>query len=384
MDATATGQGREGSPYDGSSTGSDSSGSEAVEEPMAGADDRPDDRSDANGHGGLLSPVSLALDVLSGGVRLVRELPETAARLPVRGLNLALTLTEKVQRQASTIQHRGTQVLDLIAALRGGRDDALDVDEALARAREQAPDYGVTATVADLTERAAQRVEDAAGRVSGLGTQPDVAEPGAAEPAAPRRSSRPTKAPGKPTTKRSATGPRQPAKRARTRPQLAPDAVDAGAPGAASEVAARAERAAESDRVIPGDQLSAAELPLSDFDQLSIGSLRSRLPRLDRDQLVQLLAYERAHADRLQVVTMIENRIAKVEHDAGGAGGAQPAAARPRKATAKKAAAKPAKPAKKAASATPGGTDLDQPVAAPDETSAQEAAEDFGSNSPHP
>jgi hypothetical protein len=348
---------------------------------MAGADDRPADRSDANGHGGLLSPVSLALDVLSGGVRLVRELPETAARLPVRGLNLALTLTEKVQRQASTIQHRGTQVLDLIAALRGGRDDALDVDEALARAREQAPDYGVTATVADLTERAAQRVEDAAGRVSGLGTPADAAEPGSAEPAAPRRSSRATKAPGKPTTKRSAAGPRQPAKRARTRPQLASDAVDAGAPGAATEVAARAEQAAESDRVIPGDQLSAAELPLTDFDQLSIGTLRSRLPRLDRDQLVQLLAYERAHADRLQVVTMIENRIAKVEHDAGGT---QPATARPRKATAKKAAAKPAKRAKKAASATPGGTDLDRPVAAPDETSAQEAAEDFGSNSPHP
>jgi hypothetical protein len=345
---------------------------------MTGAD--RGDHTDENGHGGLLSPVSLALGVLSGGIRFARELPETAAKLPVRGLNLALTLTEKAQHEAASIQHRGMQLLDLLSALRGGQDDVADVDAALARARANIPDPGVPATVADLTERAAQRTGD---------------EPGSAEPAATgRRGVGPAKAAAKPTTKRPAAGPRQPAKRAGSRPDLTAAAVDAGAPGAASDVAARAEEEVTGEHVAVGAELSAAELPLTDFDQLSIGSLRSRLPRLGRDELVQLLSYERAHARRLQVVTMIENRIAKVEHDAAGA--TTPPRKTARKAPAKKAAS-PSTLAGTggsgtavtgtgagAAEAEPGGSAPDEPVTAPDADAAQDAAEDFGSNSPHP
>lgn len=70
------------------------------------------------------------------------------------------------------------------------------------------------------------------------------------------------------------------------------------------------------DEATPGATLSHDELPLDDYDHMTLGSLRARLPRLDAVALVQLLDYERAHAHRLPVLTMLENRIAKLGKDA--------------------------------------------------------------------
>jgi hypothetical protein len=61
-----------------------------------------------------------------------------------------------------------------------------------------------------------------------------------------------------------------------------------------------------------GGLKSAADLPLADFDHMSAPQLRGRLRRLDRVQLVQLLDYERAHADRVGIVLLLENRLAKL------------------------------------------------------------------------
>jgi hypothetical protein len=61
-----------------------------------------------------------------------------------------------------------------------------------------------------------------------------------------------------------------------------------------------------------GGLKSAADLPLEDFDHMSAPQLRGRLRRLDRVQLVQLLDYERAHADRVGIVLLLENRLAKL------------------------------------------------------------------------
>jgi len=72
------------------------------------------------------------------------------------------------------------------------------------------------------------------------------------------------------------------------------------------------------------------ELPLPDYDHMTLGSLRGRLRSLDVAQLVQLRDYEKAHADRLPVITMLDNRIAKLATDASampspGAAGARTA-----------------------------------------------------------
>jgi len=54
-------------------------------------------------------------------------------------------------------------------------------------------------------------------------------------------------------------------------------------------------------------------LPVPNYDELSIASLRARLRALDAAQVRGLLDYERAHACRANVITMFERRIAKLE-----------------------------------------------------------------------
>jgi hypothetical protein len=63
----------------------------------------------------------------------------------------------------------------------------------------------------------------------------------------------------------------------------------------------------------PGATLAHDDLPLADYDHLTLGSLRARLPKLDLVALVQIRDYERTHANRLPVLTMLDNRIAKVQ-----------------------------------------------------------------------
>jgi hypothetical protein len=57
------------------------------------------------------------------------------------------------------------------------------------------------------------------------------------------------------------------------------------------------------------------DVPLPNYDELSIASLRARLRNLDAAQVKQLAEYERAHAARADVITMFERRIAKLEAD---------------------------------------------------------------------
>ena len=56
----------------------------------------------------------------------------------------------------------------------------------------------------------------------------------------------------------------------------------------------------------------AGELPLANYDDLSIASLRARLRNLSAEQLTQLIDYEKGHAARPDVITMFERRIAKL------------------------------------------------------------------------
>jgi len=70
------------------------------------------------------------------------------------------------------------------------------------------------------------------------------------------------------------------------------------------------------------------ELPLPDFDHLPLGSLEGRIRSLDADGLTALLAYERAHGDRLPVTNLLERRLEAVRGGAELSGGS-PLAATP-------------------------------------------------------
>jgi hypothetical protein len=63
------------------------------------------------------------------------------------------------------------------------------------------------------------------------------------------------------------------------------------------------------------------DLPLTDYDHLPVGSLTSRIRTLDHADLTTLLAYEKAHANRFQVVTVMESRLAGLQEGAQPSGG---------------------------------------------------------------
>lgn len=92
-------------------------------------------------------------------------------------------------------------------------------------------------------------------------------------------------------------------------------ATDGEEPNPLGIPAAALETEPAEDTVVDRD-----ELPLPDYDHLTLASLRGRMRSLDLDALGQIRDYERTHAHRLPILTMIENRIAKLS-----AGEAQPA-----------------------------------------------------------
>lgn len=63
------------------------------------------------------------------------------------------------------------------------------------------------------------------------------------------------------------------------------------------------------------------ELPLPDYDHLPQGALESRVRTLDADGVETLLAYERAHGDRLPVVNVLEQRLEQLRAGAEPTGG---------------------------------------------------------------
>jgi hypothetical protein len=71
------------------------------------------------------------------------------------------------------------------------------------------------------------------------------------------------------------------------------------------------------------------ELPLPDYDQLPTGTIESRARTLDADGVERLLSHERRHADRVQVVQMLEHRLDALRRGDAEPSGGDPAAPTP-------------------------------------------------------
>jgi hypothetical protein len=67
---------------------------------------------------------------------------------------------------------------------------------------------------------------------------------------------------------------------------------------------------------------------MPDYDHLPVGSLISRIRTLDATGLQSLLDYEKGHANRIQVVSAMQNRLSSLQNGAQPSGG-DPAAATP-------------------------------------------------------
>jgi hypothetical protein len=284
------------------------------------------------------TPVAAALGLVPAVLAGVRRLPGRAVQLPVLAVGSALAGLDAARREYDDLAARGER---LVARLRGTSFDELEdrVEDSLqgtpfARPYDAVEDAledagaAVSGTVSNLTGRVAKRTArtaDTAGKAAektAKKTAKAAAQAGDAATAASRKATGPSagKAAGKTAGK---------AQQARDAGQdELPEAEQPKGeptPQATQPDTTRIDTAATPDVVETVEQVSARtdapavlahdDLPLPDYDHMTLGSLRGRLRSLTVEQLVQVRDYEKAHADRLPVVTMLDNRIAKLATD---------------------------------------------------------------------
>lgn len=71
------------------------------------------------------------------------------------------------------------------------------------------------------------------------------------------------------------------------------------------------------------------DLPLPDYDGLPVGAIESRVRTLDEGGVAELLDYEQAHANRVQVVQLLERRLSSLQRGAAEPSGGSPSAPAP-------------------------------------------------------
>ncbi len=201
----------------------------------------------------LPTPVAAALGVVPTVLDSAKRVPGKLVQLPILAVSNTLTVLEGVRREYDQLVERGE---GLVGRLRG-----LDFDELEDRvesAVEQTP-------MAAAYDRVEDTVEDVVEQVSNL------LDRSAAKPRAARK---------------------EPVETAAT--ETVVETVEAVTEALTTGVPER------------------GELPLEDYDSLTLGALRGRLRSLTLEELVHVRDYEKAHAHRLPVTTLLDNRIAKL------------------------------------------------------------------------
>ena len=123
-----------------------------------------------------------------------------------------------------------------------------------------------------------------------------------------------------PAAKAAATTKPAPAAKATTKPAPAakPSAkastkpAPATKPASAAKLAVPAKPAPAAKAAPPPETAPAGAPPLPGYDDLSLPSLRARLRTLDATTIKAMLEYEKAHARRDNVISMLERRLAKI------------------------------------------------------------------------
>lgn len=211
----------------------------------------------------VAAAIGLVPTVLGG----VRRLPAKAVQLPVMAVGSALAGVDAARREYDDLAERGEK---LIARLRGSSLDSVE-------------EVGKTAV------RAVSNINGASTANAKQAVQADAVK--AKERAAANQAVQQTLE-GTETKEATPTAP------VRHDSAASPDVIEQ-----VDKIAGNVAAPLITDH---------SELPLADYDHLTLGSLRSRIRSLDMQQLVQLRDYEKSKADRLPVVTLFDNRIAKL------------------------------------------------------------------------
>jgi len=217
----------------------------------------------------------------------VKEAPAHALRAIFAGIGQLLSVSDKVRNKPATT----TTTAPKTAA------------PETAAPETKAPETAAPETAAPETVTP----ETAAPETMGTDTAaPETATP---ETAAPETAAPETAAPE--TAAPETAAPETAAPETKSAPAKAGGHVKVLPPEETPEApAASAATAAPEDT--PTAAAPAGDLPVPNYDDLTIASLRARLRNLTADQLTQLISYERSHANRADVITMFERRIAKL------------------------------------------------------------------------
>ena len=217
-------------------------------------------------------------------------------------------------------------VVVLRAVFAGIGQILLTADKVRARAAEQAwtPDRAPARAPAGLP---ADRRAPAPPRNGTMRTEPAVADHSAVREApagqgpvtAQAAPAAKTAATAKPATKVTPAAKARASRRRRPRrlPSHARCQGSAGDEGPAAAKAPPVTKAPRATETVPAPRAAKAEPapeapPLPGYDDLSLASLRARLRVLDAATIQAMLAYEKAHARREPVITMLERRLAKI------------------------------------------------------------------------
>ena len=231
----------------------------------------------------LPSPLAAAIGVVPAVLDGVRRLPGRAVQLPVLAVSNALSTMDALRREYDDLAERGER---LVARLRGEAQDRADeLEDSVEAALARTP-----------FASAYDKVEDALEGAVDVLRRPDGVEP---VPAAEAPKGVPT-------------------------PKAAPLGIVRVDTAASPDVVRTVEQAAA--RTPASAPLAHDELPLPDYDHMTLGSLRGRMRAMSVEHLMQVRSYEKAHADRLPILTMLDNRIAKLALDTA-AHGSSPASA---------------------------------------------------------
>jgi hypothetical protein len=249
---------------------------------------------------------SVASSVAASVAEEVRKGPRAALKLPLMAMTTGAAVSQRVRQDLTT----GVQLLR-------SRFNADDVQEPFVSAFDR-----VTEDTRDLVDAASSAFR---GNGHANGTSASTSEPNAdEEPKATPTPKRPRKSTTGPRAGRPAAKPRGATSRPATPAPTAEAAPDQPTSTAEQiglvppEADVTPDVAAAAGAVVDHD-----DLPLPDFDHMTLGQLRGRLRTLDLVSLVQLRDYEEAHANRLPIVAMLNNRITKVQESGTDTGSPQ-------------------------------------------------------------
>lgn len=272
----------------------------------------------------------VALELLSSGARGALKAPLSALRLPLAGIAQICSVTDAVRRNYLSLAERGLGLVGLRSHL--GDDATSDPTGYLAEAEsrngeyaEFSPEFAAPTGTGAMGAGHSEMMADAdADLIAELGTDfgadldsvstsatdsidaqwstEDLQAAGAGLEAAADTIN--PLAPGKPLTGGIAAAGVQGSALVDSKP------VDSKPVDIVTRAALAAEDAVADDSL---PQLDRDELPIEDFDHVTAGSLRGRLRRLGLPDLRVLRMYEQDHGRRLPILTLLENRIAKLE-----------------------------------------------------------------------